>query len=125
MTVRPEYFATGLVPHDDDEHREQVAAGRIPQTCRLGGPSLATLFPVVASRNLVFCDLCPYTQRELCGGTPKPVVSPLDSVRPAELKDIDLSLTDRIALRMKRDAARTAILEGISTTSRARKGLKS
>jgi hypothetical protein len=127
--VRPEYFRDGRVSPDDDVHFAAIEEGIIPEACRLGGPSISLLRPVADARAVKLCDLCPYTHRNICGGAPKPTADLYKSTEDPKFRlDVDelalrLRTSEAASLKMKRDAARAKLENGVRTAaSERRKG---
>ena len=120
MTLPIHYFESGQISPDDDEHAAQVAAGRIPAKCRLAGPTLKLFDRFITPRSLTFCAVCPFTQRELCGGLPASGENPIK----AELEKIDLgddsALTRNAGARISRDVARGQLEDGLKAIQAAR-----
>lgn len=115
------YFDTGIISPDDDEHAARVADGTIPPKCRAAGPLLKLLAPVATPKGLTFCDLCPFEQRDLCGGRPKPAVNPLSEIVAAEDKKMKIDLSSTSASRMKRDVARGQLESELTKVEALRK----
>jgi hypothetical protein len=120
MSLPAHYFDTGAISEDDDEHRAQVAAGRIPAKCRLAGPTLKLIDRYITPRSLTFCAICPFPSRELCGGLPKNGDSPIK----AELEKINIGedslLTRNAGARITRDVARSQLEDGLKAIQAAR-----
>lgn len=125
--VKPEYFLDGRVSPDDEVFDDAVSHGEIPETCRLGGPSIVVFRPTVERLKCRICDLCPYPHRHVCKGSPKPTDPLLKLGKSLDAGDVatNLAASEAATRRAKRDAARVVFDLGIAEHQRASKrGLK-
>lgn len=119
--IKHHYFGpTDRVSPDDDVHHAAIAAGELPERCRLGGPSITLIRLAAQSADKRICDLCPFPHRHVCGGTPVDQATKKISLDETELAAM-MQATEARNLKLKRDLARAKIQNGLLEADTRRK----